>query len=145
MEWRQNMKKIGFLVVAVALSLSLTALAAEKTTNSQTPSQAPPAGAKAKGKMAAAPSPRVLSAQIAQLKQEQQAAVGELDEVKKLAAEEKATKTVAALDKLIARRNQEFQKKIEPLEQMLKKIEAAQKPGADLPKDTKTAPKKSGS
>lgn len=136
------MRRIGWLVMVASLSLSLTALANEKSTNTQTPAT----GMKSRGSKMVVPSPRALNARIAELKQEQQTAVKELDEIKKLAAEEKATKTVAALDKLIALRNQEFQKQLAPLEQQLKNLEAAQKkPGSALPKDTKTAPKKSGS
>ncbi len=78
-----------------------------------------------------AQSPEALAKQLASLKQEHQAAINELEEIKKLANEEKATKTAGALDKLIARRNQEFQKRIEPLQQRLKKLEGQGKGGDD--------------
>jgi hypothetical protein len=77
---------------------------------------------------------KMLNEQLAALKQEHQATVTELQGIKQLATKEKATETAAALDKLIARHEQEYQKKIEPLQQQLKKLEAAQKQSADAPK-----------
>jgi vacuolar-type H+-ATPase subunit I/STV1 len=118
------MKKIGLMVVAVALSLSAAAFAGQDQPKAERPAS--------KGKAvrgAEAQSPKALASQIAQLKQEHQAAISELDEIKKLANEEKATKTAGALDKLIARRNQEFQKRIEPLQQRLNKLEGRAKGG----------------
>ncbi len=70
-----------------------------------------------------------------------------MQEIRKLANEEKATKTAGALDKLIARRNQEFQKRIEPLQQRLNKLEGQAKGGGnnksgDEPKtESKSKPK----
>ena len=132
------MKKIGLLVVAVALSLSVAASAGSTGGRSKTEKSAP------KGKTVSkdpGQSPKALADQIAQIKQEHQAELNELQEIKKLAAEEKATKTVEALNKVIGRRSLAFEQKIGPLQQ---KLNALQNPGPSLPKDTKTAPKKGG-
>ncbi len=144
------MKKIGLMVVAVCLSLSVAAFAQQDQPKAERPAsknkaeqpktqRTPPEGRAVRGDQ------KALASQIAQLKQEHQAAINELQEIRKLAAEEKATKTVGALDKLIARRNQEFQKRIEPLEQRLKRLEAQGK-GGDKGGDTgtKQTPKRSG-
>jgi chaperonin cofactor prefoldin len=117
------MKKIGLMVVAVSLALSAAAFAAEQ------PQKDRPAEKSKAVRGDQARSPKALADQIAQLKQEHQAAMNELQEIKKLANEEKATKTVGALDKLIARRNQEFQKRIEPLQQRLDKLQGQAKSG----------------
>jgi hypothetical protein len=127
------MKKIGWMAIAVSLSLSVAAFATEQP-KGQRPSS--------KGKTVRgteAQSSQALADQIAQVKQQHQAELNELQEIRKLANEEKATKTLGALDKLIGRRNLEFEKTIGPLQQ---KLNALRKPGPDLPKDTKTAPKK---
>jgi chromosome segregation ATPase len=130
------MKKIGLMVVAVSLSLSLAAFAGNKSAGTQNQgSQTTPAK---KGKVKAAESPGAIEKELAQLKQEHQAVINELQEIRKVAAEEKATKTTAKIDQLIARHNQEYQKKVEPLQ---KKLDAA-RPKPDQPKGTSTAPKK---
>lgn len=141
------MKRIGLLVVAVSLSLSLAAFAGETSaSNSQ---NSPTGGAKAKtrvkgmGRMDPAMQQKSLNEQLAQAQKEHQAAVAELQAIKTLAVKEKATETAAALDKLMAKHNQEFQKKVEPWQQQLKKFEAAQKDAAQ--KDAAgTTPKKTG-
>jgi cell division protein FtsB len=98
------MKKMGLMVIAVALSLSMAAWAGSTSANTPTPTQNQTApAAKGKGKVAAQ-TPKMLADEVAKLKQEHQAAVNELEEIKKLANEEKASKTVAALDKMITRR-----------------------------------------
>jgi len=127
------MKKIGLMVVAVALLLSVAAFAAEQPKGQRSSSKSKTVS-KDQGQ-----SPKALADQIAQIKQEHQAELNELLEIKKLATEEKAAKTVEAVNKLIGRRNLEFEKKIGPLQQ---KLNALQNPGPSLPKDTKTAPKK---
>ncbi len=127
------MKKIGLMVVAVALSLSVAAFAAEKPKTQRSSS---------KGKTVTkdqGQSSKALADEIAQIKQQHQAELNELQEVKRLATEEKATKTLEALNKVIGRRNLEFEKKIGPLQE---KLNALQNPGSKLPKTTKTAPKK---
>jgi hypothetical protein len=137
------MKRIGLLVVAVSLSLSLAAFAGETSANN---SQSGPT-AVAKGKTGAqklarmdpATQQKVVNEQLAALQKEHQAAVGELQAIKTLAVKEKATETAAALDKLMAKRDQEHQKKVEPLQQQLKKLETAQKDAAG--KTTKKAGK----
>jgi len=127
------MKKIGFLAVVASLMLSLTALAGERSTNKKAESQTPAADGKAKvrnkARADAAQSPEALTKQLASLKQEHQVTISELEEIKKLAVEEKATKTAGKLDQLIARHNQEYQKRIEPLQQRLKKLERQAKGG----------------
>ena len=130
------MKKVGLMIMAVSLSLSVAALAADQ------PKQEKPAEKSKAIRGTEARSSKLLANQIAQLQQEQQAAINELQEIKKLATEEKAGKTVAALDKLIARRNQEFQKRIDPLQ---KRLDAAGRPKPDQPKGTKAAPKEGSS
>jgi TolA-binding protein len=130
------MKKIGLMVVAVALSLSVAASAGSTGGRSRTERSSSKSKTVSKDQ---GQSPKVLADQIAQIKQEHQAELNELQEIKRLATEEKATKTVEALNKVIGRRNLEFEKKIGPLQQ---KLNALQNPGPSLPKDTKTAPKK---
>jgi vacuolar-type H+-ATPase subunit I/STV1 len=138
------MKKIGLMVVAVSLALSLTAFAAEKPAKPQTPPQRTqiPLDAKGRPRLRASDANGLYERQIAAIKQEQKARIDELQEIKKLAAEEKATKTVAALDKLIAQHNQQYQKRIEAVQQRMEKVQAARKSATEAPKATKTAPKK---
>jgi hypothetical protein len=127
-----DMKKIGVLVVAVSLLLSLAAGAAEKAAN-KGKEQSANVSAEGKAKMRdrarseGAPSPEGLTKQLASLKQEHQAAMSELQAIKQLAVKEKATQTAAALDKLMAGREAAFQKRIEPLQLRLKKMEALRK------------------
>ena len=126
--------------MAVALSLSVAASA------SSTGNQSKPERSTSKGKMVRgdqAQSPKALADQIARLKQEHQTAISELDAIRKLANEEKATKTAGALDKLIARRNQEFQARMNPLQQRLNKLEAQAK-GGDKDKDKTNGDKGKG-
>ncbi len=118
------MKKIGLMIVALSLSLSVVASAssvgdqkpASKSKTEQPKNQRP----SSKGKAVRGDQANL----IAQLRQEHQAAMNELQEIRKIAAEEKANKTLGALDKLITRRNQEF-------EQRLQKLEAQGKAGGD--------------
>jgi hypothetical protein len=135
------MKKIGLLVIAASLSLSLAAFAGETSASNQGKSPSSQTdGAKAKGKGKARVDPatqqKMLNEQLATLKKEHQATVTELQGIKQLATKEKAPETAAALDKLIAKHEQEYQKRIEPLQQQLKKLEAAKKDAGD--KTTKT-------
>ena len=130
------MKKIGLMVVAVALSLSVAASASSVGGGgrSKTDRSSP------KGKTVAkdqGQSAKALADEIAQIKQQHQAELNEWQEVKRLATEEKATKTLEALNKVIGRRNLEFEKKIGPLQE---KLNALQNPSSS--KTTKTAPKK---
>ena len=128
------MKRIVLLVVAVSLSLSLAAFAGETSASNQT------GGVKGKGKARVNPATqqKMLTDELAALQKEHQAAVAELQAIKTLAVKENAKETTAALDKLIAKHEQEYQKKIEPLQQQLKKLEAAQKDAAEK------TPKKAG-
>jgi hypothetical protein len=127
-----DMKKIGLLAVAVALMLSVGAFAGEKAANTKAPSQTPSGEVKAKGR-GKAPDAATLEKELATLKQDHQAAMKELQDIKKLAADEKATKTAAALDKLIARHEQEYQKKVEPVQKRLDALKQAK--GGDKDKD----------
>jgi Skp family chaperone for outer membrane proteins len=135
------MKKIGLLVVAVSLSLSLAAFAGGTSDDSQSGQTS---GAKGKARVRGqaridpATQQKMLTEQLTSLQKEHQAAIGELQGIKALADKEKATETAAALGKLIAKHEQEHQKKIEPLQQQLKKVEAAQKDAAGK------TPKKAG-
>lgn len=136
------MKRIGLLVVAVSLSLSLAAFAGETSARKQGNSQSSSTGG-AKGKTRVrglaridpATQQKMLNEQIAGLKKEHQATITELQAIKTLAVKEKAPETAAALDKLMAKHDQEYQKKVEPLQQQLKKLGAAQKDaGGKTPK-----------
>ncbi|MCX5644769.1 MAG: hypothetical protein NTZ17_08790 [Phycisphaerae bacterium] len=133
------MKKIGLLVVAASLSLCLAAFAGETSaSNSQSGGATGKARVRGQARMDPAAQQKVLTEQLAALQKEHQAAIGELQGIKTLADKEKATETAAALGKLIAKHEQEHQKKIEPLQQQLKKLEAAQKDAAGK------TPKKAG-
>ncbi len=130
------MKKIGWMVVAVALSLSVAAFAANqpkverptsKSADQPKGGRTSPEGKTVRG--AELQASKTLANQIAQFKQEHQAAINELEEIKRLAGEEKATKTLGAVEKLITRRNQEFQKRIEPLQQRLDRLQGKTKSG----------------
>ncbi len=118
------MKKIGWMIVALCLSLSVAASASsvgdQKPASKSKTEQPKNQKSSAKGKAARGDQANL----IAQLRQEHQVAMNELQEIRKVAAEEKATKTLSALDKLITRRNQEF-------EQRLQKLEAQNKGGGD--------------
>ncbi len=71
--------------------------------------------------------PQSVAQQIAALKQEHQATMSELKAIKVLAAKEKAAETGKALDSLIARHEQNYQKRLQQLEQRQQRIEAIQK------------------
>ncbi|MCL5279509.1 MAG: hypothetical protein M1376_06345 [Planctomycetes bacterium] len=124
------MKKIGWMIVALSLSLSVAASAssvgnqkpASKSKTEQPKNQRPSRGKAVRGDQANL---------IAQLKQEHQVAMNELQEIRKLAAEEKATKTLGALDKLMTRRNQEFQQRLQKLEAQGKGGEKDKGKGSD--------------
>ena len=119
------MKKIGLMVMAVALSLSVAAFAGQDQPKAERPApkskteqpktqKIAPKGKTVRG--TEAQSSQALADQIAQVKQQHQAELNELQEIRKLANEEKATKTLGALDKLIARRHLEFQQRLQKLE-----------------------------
>lgn len=72
-----------------------------------------------------------------------QAAIKELEDIKKIAEEEGATQTVAALQKLIDQKNEEYKKGVEQFEKVrreraerIRERQAKAKP-ADQPKETK--------
>jgi hypothetical protein len=117
-----SMKKIGLMVVAVALSLSVATYAADKSANTST--QGAQTQTEAKGKRAKVDPAAALQKEIDQLKKDQKVTVDELTEIKTLATKEKATQTAAALDKLIAKHVKEFQTKIDEAQ---KKLDAAKK------------------
>lgn len=74
---------------------------------------------------------RTLTEQIDGFKREYQAEIGELQAIRRLAVKEKAKETLQALEKLIARREQEHQRRLEGLQQRLQRIEAARKGPGD--------------
>jgi hypothetical protein len=76
---------------------------------------------------AVAGQPRSAAEQVAALKQEHQAVMVELQTIRQLAAKEKAAETGKALDGLIARHQQEYQKRLQQMEQRLQRVQAAQK------------------
>ena len=94
------MKKIGLMVMAVALSLSVAAFAGQDQPKAERP--APKSKTEQPKTQKIAPKGKTVRGdqanQIAQVKQEYQAAINELQEIRKLANEEKATKTLGALD-----------------------------------------------
>lgn len=71
--------------------------------------------------------PKSVAEQIAALKEEQKATMNELKAIKQLATKEKAVETGKALDGLIARHEQTYQKRLQQLEQRQQRIEAARK------------------
>lgn len=131
------MKKIGILTVVVSLVLSVAAFAGEKGGNAKGATgqkQSAPDKGKAKGGDIA-----MVEKELAAVKAAHEAVIAELQEIKKVAAEEKATKTTAKIDQLIARHNDEYKKRIEPLQ---KKIDAAKKGATDNQTPTTETPKK---
>jgi hypothetical protein len=78
-----------------------------------------------------------LAEQIATLKQQHKLSVGELQSIRQLALKEKATQTAQALEKLIAKQEDEHQKRLKGLEQRLQRMQAArsggQTPDANAP------------
>jgi hypothetical protein len=139
------MRKMILLAVAASLSLSLAVLAADQPASGSAPEAKAKARSQARGRMDPAAQKKMVTDQLAALKTEHQAAQGELQAIKQLAVKEKATETAAALDKLMARHEQAYQKKIEPLQQRLKRLEGGQKQGEGAKKGTgEKAGKKSG-
>jgi len=142
------MKKMGLLVVVASLSLSLAAFAAETSASNQGkaptgPTEVAKGKVRGVGRVDPATQQKMLTEQLATFQKEHQAALGELQAIKTLAVKEKATETATALDKLIAKHEQAFQKRVEPLQQRLKKLEAVSKQGADAaPGATDKAAKK---
>jgi len=74
--------------------------------------------------------------QIATLKQEHQAVMTDLQNIRQLAAKEKAAETIKALDSLITRHQQEYQKRLQQMEQRLQRAQAAQKGAAQTTPNT---------
>ncbi len=83
---------------------------------------------------------RLLASELAAYKQQHQQLMGQLQSIKQLAVKEKATETAKALDKLIATREEEYQKRVRAMEQRLEKAQAAQK-SAEAPKSEPNQPK----
>jgi hypothetical protein len=68
-----------------------------------------------------------------QRQEEQKKAVGELEEIKKIAESEKATKTVEALQKMIDKKNEDFKKSMDEIEKRQKeRMEMIQKRQAEM-------------
>lgn len=61
--------------------------------------------------------------QIAEMKKKHQEAIGELKAIRELALKEKAKKTAARLDKLIAKHEEKFEKELAQVEQRRERIE----------------------
>ncbi|MBM4028633.1 MAG: hypothetical protein FJ280_25040 [Planctomycetes bacterium] len=147
------MKKVGLVGLAVCLSLSWAAMAGATSVSKQGkapdgPATAAPDKDKARpqgrGQMDPAAQQKRVNEQLATLKTEHQAAMAELQAIKQLAVKEKATQTAAALDKLMAGREQEYQKKVEPLQQRLKGFQDAQKGQSKGPEKSADKALKSG-
>ena len=76
---------------------------------------------------------KVMTDEINTFKQQYQVSRGELESIKQLAVKEKAAETIKALDKLMARNDEQYQKRLKLLEQRLERFQAAQK-GQQPPK-----------
>ncbi len=76
---------------------------------------------------------KVLTDEINTFKQQYQVSRGELESIKQLAVKEKAAETIKALDKLMARNEEQYQRRLKLLEQRLERFQAAQK-GQQPPK-----------
>lgn len=70
---------------------------------------------------------KVLTDEINAFKQQYQVNKGELESIKQLAVKEKAAETIKALDKLMARNEEQYQRRLKLLEQRLERFQAAQK------------------
>ena len=81
---------------------------------------------------------RTFAEQVASLKRQHQAEIGELQAIRRLAVKEKAKETLQALEKLIARREQEHQKRLTGLQQRLQRIDAARKVPGDAGQRART-------
>jgi hypothetical protein len=82
---------------------------------------------------------RVLTDEINTFKQQYQVSRGELESIKQLAIKEKAAETIKALDKLMARNEEQYQRRLKLLEQRLERFQAAQK-GQQPPKPAAVKP-----
>jgi uncharacterized membrane protein YccC len=82
---------------------------------------------------------RVLTDEINAFKQQYQVNRGELESIKQLAIKEKAAETIKALDKLMARNEEQYQRRLKLLEQRLERFQAAQK-GQQPPKPATVKP-----
>ncbi|GAF75325.1 unnamed protein product, partial [marine sediment metagenome] len=84
--------------------------------------------------------------QIEKLKQKHQESIGELKAIRELAVKEKAKKTAARLEKLIAKRQQEFEETLQALEQRRQRFERVRRerpdrrPAVERPEAGKPAP-----
>jgi hypothetical protein len=70
---------------------------------------------------------KVLADEITTFKQQHQVTRGELESIMQLAIKEKATDTTRALERLIARNEQQYERRLKVLEQRLARFQAAQK------------------
>jgi hypothetical protein len=70
---------------------------------------------------------KVLTDEINTFKQQYQVSRGELESIRQLAVKEKAAETIKALDKLMARNEEQYQRRLKLLEQRLERFQAAQK------------------
>jgi hypothetical protein len=140
--------KTVYCVSIVAALLLASAVFAQGNKAAEQPKEQPKAqpatpAAPAKATEQAPPvrrGPREMMAeQIAQVQAERKTAIDELQAIKTLAVEEKATKTAEALTKLIDKRNAEFEQRIQAMQQRMKMFEGAQVQPPAEPK--KAAPK----
>jgi hypothetical protein len=67
---------------------------------------------------------RVATGEINALKQRHQVAIGELESIKQLAVKEKAVETTKALEKLMARHEEQYQRQLKVLQQRLERLQA---------------------
>ena len=91
----------------------------------------------ARGPAGRTDAPRVFEQQIEQLKKEQTQAIAELREILGLARSEKAAKTARSLEALIAKRQKEFEDRLQALEQRRRRLQATRTdrpdPRGDVP------------
>jgi hypothetical protein len=140
------MKKTMYCVLTVAmLVLASAAFAQDKPAAEQPKEQvkqtqpAAPAATSAPDVKAKMRERDMIAAEIAKLQQEHKTAVDELQKIKLLAVEEKATKTTEALTALIAKHDAQFEQQMQVLQRRMSMLQGTQetKPGAQVQPPTK--------
>jgi hypothetical protein len=111
------MKKVIIGVMVVVMLTCAVVWAADQATQ-QAPVKSP--AAQMRGRGPGMPGPggmqQAYDEMVKKREAEHQKGIAELEEIKKIAASEKATKTVEALQKMIDKRNADFKKSVEEAE-----------------------------
>jgi hypothetical protein len=82
---------------------------------------------------------KVLTDEMNAFKQQYQVNRGELESIKQIAIKEKAAETIKAIDKLMVRNEEQYQRRLKVMEQRLERFQAAQK-GQQPPKTEPAKP-----